>query len=61
MRKAKIRMGGTVVKNLLANAGDTREAGDWVQFLGREEEEKEMAIHSSILALEIPWAEEPYD
>ena len=31
------------------------------EFLGREEEEKEMATHSSILALEIPWAEEPYD
>ena len=31
------------------------------EFLGREEEEKEMETHSSILALEIPWAEEPYD
>ena len=32
----------------------------WVRFLGREDPlEKEMAIHSSSLAWEIPWAEEP--
>ena len=32
----------------------------WVQFLGREDPlEKEMAIHSSILAWKIPWTEEP--
>ena len=32
----------------------------WVQSLGQEEPlEKEMAIHSSILAWEIPWTEEP--
>ena len=31
-----------------------------VQFLGREDLlEKEMAIHSSILAWKIPWTEEP--
>ena len=31
-----------------------------VQFLGREDPlEKEMAIHSSILAWKIPWTEEP--
>ena len=31
----------------------------WVQSLGREDPlEKEMATHSSILAWEIPWAEE---
>ena len=31
-----------------------------VQFLGREDPlEKEMAIHSRILAWKIPWAEEP--
>ena len=31
-----------------------------VQFLGREDPmEKEMATHSSILAREIPWTEEP--
>ena len=32
----------------------------WVQTLGWEDAlEKEMAIHSSILAWEIPWTEEP--
>ena len=42
--------GGSAVKNLLA-IQDT-----WVQTLGWEGPlEKEMAIHSSILAWEIPW------
>ena len=32
----------------------------WVQFLGQEDPlEREMATHSSILAWEIPWREEP--
>ena len=32
----------------------------WVQFLGWEDSlEKEMGSHSSILAWEIPWTEEP--
>ena len=32
----------------------------WIQFLGQEDPlEKEMAIHSSILAWKIPWTEEP--
>ena len=32
----------------------------WVRSLGQEDSmEKEMATHSSILALEIPWTEEP--
>ena len=32
----------------------------WVQYLGWEDPlEKEMAIHSSTLAWEIPWTEEP--
>ena len=32
----------------------------WVQSLGREDPlEKEMATHSSILAWNIPWSEEP--
>ena len=32
----------------------------WVRSLGREDPlEKEMATHSSILAWEIPWTEEP--
>ena len=43
-----------MVKNLFANVGDR------VQFLGQEDLlEKEMATHSSILAWEIPWTEEP--
>ena len=34
--------------------------GMWVQFLGREDPlEKEMAIHSNILAWKIPQTEEP--
>ena len=46
-----------MVKNLPANAGDTEA---WVQSLGQEDPlEEEMAIHSSILAWEIPWSEEP--
>ena len=32
----------------------------WVQSLGQEDPpEKEMATHSSVLAWEIPWTEEP--
>ena len=32
----------------------------WVQFLGWEDAlEKQVAAHSSILAWEIPWTEEP--
>ena len=46
--------GGSVVKNLPA----TQETQ--VPFLGWENSlEKEMATHSSILAWEIPWTEEP--
>ena len=45
--------GGSVVKNLPANTGDT---GD----LGQDDPlEKEMSTHSSILTWEIPWTEEP--
>ena len=44
-----------LIKNPLANAGKTR-----VQSLSLEDPlEKEMATHSSILAWEIPWTEEP--
>ena len=44
-----------MVKNLLANTGDA------VRFRGQEdplETEVEMATHSSLLAWEVPWAEE---
>ena len=45
---------GSVVKNLPAHAGDTD------LILGQEDPlEKEIATHSSILAWEIPWTEEP--
>ena len=48
--------GGTVVKNLPAK----RMEGMQVQSLGQIVLlEKEMATHSSILAWEIPWTEEP--
>ena len=44
-----------MVKNLPFNTGDARDAG-----LGWEDPlEKEMATHSSILAREISWTEEP--
>ena len=46
--------GGLAVKNLPAMQQT------WVQSLGREDSlEKEMATHSSILAWESPWTEEP--
>ena len=46
--------GGSVVRNLPANAGDLG------QFLYPEDPwEEKMATHSSILAWEIPWTEEP--
>ena len=33
---------------------------NWIQSLGREDPlDKEMATHSSMLAWEIPWTEEP--
>ena len=49
--------GSLVVKNPPANAGD---AEDWglIRGSGRSLEE-EMATHSSILAWESPWTEEP--
>ena len=46
--------GGSVVRNLLANAGNTS------SIPGSEDPlEEEMATLSSILAWEIPWTEEP--
>ena len=36
------------------------DAGDWGSILSGEDHlEKEMAIHSSVLAWKIPWVEEP--
>ena len=49
--------GGSVVKKLPANTCKCRrsEFNPWVWKIP----EKEMAIHSSILAWELPWIEEP--
>ena len=50
--------GGSEVKHLLANAGDTGEMQ--VGSLGQEDPlEEGIATHSSTLAWEIPWTEEP--
>ena len=46
--------GGSVVKNPLANARDT----DLIPDLGRSPGEGN-GTHSSVLAWEIPWTEEP--
>ena len=46
--------GGSVVKNLLVNAGDTGSIPSQEDPL-----EKKTATHTSILAWEIPWTEEP--
>ena len=46
-----------MVKNLPANAGDAGDMGSKPGW-GRPPE-KEMATHSSILAWEIPWTENP--
>ena len=46
--------GGSVVKNLPASEGDPGSTPGWEDPL-----EKEMAIHSIILARKMPWTEEP--
>ena len=47
-----------LVAQMVKHLPATRET--WVQSLGLEDPlEKEMATHSSILAWEIPWTEEP--
>ena len=45
-----------MVKNLPADAGDTREAA--LIFGSEDPLEEEMATHSSILSWKIPWTEE---
>ena len=49
--------GGAMVKNPPATARDVRDVG-LIPGMGRSPG-KEMAIHSSILAWEIPWTEKP--
>ena len=56
-KKVYIFSGGSVVKNLHVNAGDTEDRGS-IPGLGRPLED-EMATLSSILAWEIPWTEKP--
>ena len=46
--------GGLVIKNPPVSAGDVGSTPGLGRYL-----EKEMATHSSILAWEIPWTEEP--
>ena len=49
-----------MVKNLPANARDQEMWETWVGSLDEDYLlEKEMATHSSIIAWEIPWTEEP--
>ena len=49
-----LQLGGSVVQESTCSAGDV------CSSLGREDSlEKEMTIHSSSLAWEIPWTEEP--
>ena len=53
-------LSGAVVKNPSADAGDALAQETRVPSLSREDPlEKEMAPHSSTLAWEIPWTEEP--
>ena len=50
--------GASLIAQLVKNLPAMQET--WVRFLGPEDPlEKEMAIHSSILAWKIPWTEEP--
>ena len=51
-------MGASVVAQLVKNLSAVQET--WIGSLGGEDPlEKEMATHSCILALKIPWTEDP--
>ena len=53
-----VNTGASLVAQMVKHLPAVRET--WVQSLGQEDPlEKEMATHSSILAWEIPWTEEP--
>ena len=57
--KVKIKIGkkNSLVTQLVKNLPAKQET--WVQYLGQDDPlEKEMAIHSIILAWRIPWREE---
>ena len=49
--------GGSEVKNLPANSGDTGDVGSCLGQKGPLEEE--IATHFSVLVWKIPWTEEP--
>ena len=49
--------GASLVAQMVKNLPVKQET--WVQSLGRDDPLKGMAIHSSILAWEIPWTLEP--
>ena len=56
--RAELQVSASLVAQMVKHLPAMQET--WVQFLGREDPlEKEMAIHSSILAWKIPWTEEP--
>ena len=57
VRMAMGFLGGSAVKSLPANAGDSREIGS-IPGLGNPLE-KAMATYSNILAWRIPWTEQP--
>ena len=52
-----LKVGASLVSQSVKNPPAMQETQ--IQFLGWEDPLKEMAIHSSILAWEIPWTEEP--
>ena len=53
-----LHVGASLVAQTVKRLPTTWET--WVQSLGREDPlEKEVAIHSSVLAWETPWTEEP--
>ena len=54
-----IHTDGSVVKNQPASAGDARDMASTSESCQEDPLEKEMAAHSSILAWNIPWTEEP--
>ena len=61
LQRIKRMSGGwtSLIAQLVKNLPATQET--CVQFLSQEDPlEKEMAIHSSILAWKIPWTGEPY-
>ena len=58
MYKNVCNIWASLIAQLVKNLPAMQET--WVQFQGWEDRlEKEMAIHSSILAWKIPWTEEP--